>query len=125
MKHDENGKPTFVDKSDKATFESLLSAYKEKGSLFVMSISSYNKNVNENQLKLWKVLLHLISQESGNDWKTVETTLLENFSPEKKVVENFNNEEFQNLIAYSTNFANEFFGLNIIYENEKFKNQKS
>ena len=48
MKHDENGKPTFVDKSDKATFESLLSAYKEKGSLFVMSISSYNKNVNEN-----------------------------------------------------------------------------
>ena len=29
MKHDENGKPTFVDKADKATFESLFFCYKE------------------------------------------------------------------------------------------------
>ena len=124
MKHDENGKPTFVDKADKATFESLLLAYKERNSLFVMTISPHVKKINTNQLKLWKVLLHFISEESGNDWKTVEQTLLDNFSPTKRIVEDLNNQEFQDLLAYSTNFANEFFGLNIVLENDQFKNQK-
>ena len=124
MKHDENGKPTFVDKADKATFESLLLAYKERNSLFIMTISPHVKKINTNQLKLWKVLLHFISEESGNDWKTVEQTLLDNFSPTKRIVEDLNNQEFQDLLAYSTNFANEFFGLNIVLENDQFKNQK-
>ena len=124
MKHDKSGKPTFVDKADKATFESLLSAYKERNSLFVMTIKPHTKNISESQLKLWKVLVHLIAEESGNEWKTVEETLLNNFSPIKRIVEELNNEEFQNLLAYSTNFANEFFGLNIVLENEQFKNQK-
>ena len=87
MKHDENGKPTFVDKADKATFESLLLAYKERNSLFIMTISPHVKKINTNQLKLWKVLLHFISEESGNDWKTVEQTLLDNFSPTKRIVD--------------------------------------
>ena len=87
MKHDENGKPTFVDKTDKATFESLLLAYKERNSLFVMTISPYSKNINANQLKLWKVLVGFISEESGNEWKTVEQTILDNFSPTKRIVE--------------------------------------
>ena len=124
MKHDENGKPTFVDKAEKATFESLLLAYKERNSLFIMTISPHVKKINTNQLKLWKVLLHFISEESGNDWKTVEQTLLDNFSPTKRIVEELSNEEFQNLLAFSTNFANEFFGLNIVLENDQFKNQK-
>ena len=124
MKHDENGKPTFVDKADKATFESLLLAYKERNSLFIMTISPHVKKISTNQLKLWKVLLHFISEESGNDWKTVEQTLLDNFSPTKRIVEELSNEEFQNLLAFSTNFANEFFGLNIVLENDQFKNQK-
>lgn len=124
MKHDENGKPVFVDKADKATFESLLLAYKERNSLFVMTISPYSKNINANQLKLWKVLVGFISEESGNEWKTVEQTILNNFSPTKRIVEDLNNQEFQDLLAYSTNFANEFFGLNIVLENDQFKIQK-
>ena len=68
--------------------------------------------------------MHFISEESGNDWKTVEQTLLDNFSPTKRIVEELSNEEFQNLLAFSTNFANEFFGLNIVLENDQFKNQK-
>ena len=106
------------------TAKANLLAYKERNSLFVMTISPYSKNINANQLKLWKVLVGFISEESGNEWKTVEQTILNNFSPTKRIVEDLNNQEFQDLLAYSTNFANEFFGLNIVLENDQFKIQK-
>ena len=89
-----------------------------------MTISPQSKNINANQLKLWKILVGFISEESGNEWKTVEQTILNNFSPTKRIVEDLNNQEFQDLLAYSTNFANEFFGLNIVLENDQFKIQK-
>ena len=97
MKHDENGKPTFVDKADKATFESLLLAYKERNSLFVMTISPYSKNINANQLKLWKVLVGFISEESGNEWKTVELDMSKDHKEFRQAV----NEAMKNSIIES------------------------
>lgn len=124
MKHGEDGKPTFVDKQDKATFELLLSSYKERNEIFVMTISQRQKKTSENQIKLWNVLMSMISQETGNDVRSIEETVLSDFSKLNEKVETMGNDRFQELLLYTTNFANEFFNLNITLENERFQTKK-
>ena len=125
MKHDNSGKPAFVDKQDKAVFERLLSLYKDKGEIFEMTISSRSVGkTSESQMKLWRVILDLMAIESGNDFKTIEETLLTNFSANKEQPETMSNDRFQQLLLYATNFANEFMGINIVLENDKFQIQK-
>lgn len=124
MKHDKDGKAVFVDKKDKAVFERLLSLYKDKGEIFEMTISAKTKNTTENQMKLWRVLLDHIANETGNDFATIEETLLNGFSASKEIPEQMDNERFQALLHHSCVFANDFLGLNIIYENDKFQVKK-
>ena len=124
MKHGEDGKPTFVDKKDKATFELLLSSYKERNEIFIMTISQRKKKTSESQIKLWNVLMSMISQETGNDVRSIEETVLSDFSKLNEKVETMTNDRFQELLLYTTNFANEFFNLNITLENDRFQTKK-
>ena len=124
MKHDKNGKPTFVDKQDKATFELLLSSFKDRDEIFVMTISQHKKRTNSNQIVLWNTLVSLISTETGNDIKTIEETLMNNFSKNNEKVETLSNERFQELLMFATSFSLEFLELNIVLENDKFQIKK-
>lgn len=124
MKHDEKGKPTFLDKKDKAAFELLLSLFKDQNKIFKMTISELEKRTNEKQIKLWNVLVNLISLETGNDSQTINETLLNNFSKVDNVVSELSNQRFQDLLMFSTNFASEFLNINITLENDVFQIKK-
>lgn len=116
---DENGNSKFLDPADKATHKSLLLAiYKSltsqgKKAIYTITITTYEKTINEKQIALWHVLVSLISQNSGNDFNTTEQTLINNFTKLKEVPEQMSNERFQELLLFATAFANDFFNLNI------------
>ena len=124
MKHDKDGKPTFVDKSDKATFELLLSLYEKNNKMFVMRILDHETKTNNNQIVLWNTLVNMIATETGNDIKSIEETLLNNFSKTDEKIETLSNQRFQDLLMFATNFAYEFLEINIVLENDKFQIKK-
>ena len=128
MTTDINGKSKFLDPVDKAAFESLLSAihksYTDQGKKvrYTITISTFEKSTTEKQISLWLALVSLISKESGNDFRTVATTILNDFSQPLEIPEEMNNSRFQELLLFSTAFANSFFGINIaLSDNEQFK----
>lgn len=118
MGFDENGKPKFIDKQDKASFEKLLSFYKMKGEKkFLMTISIPNMDMaTEKQSKLWNVIKNLIHAESGNDLDTIESTL----NKTKKSVKEMTKKEFYDLLEYSLSICKEFFDVEIVLN--KFNN---
>lgn len=128
MTTDINGKSKFLDPVDKAAFESLLLAihksYTDQGKKvrYTITISTFEKSTTEKQISLWLALVSLISKESGNDFRTVATTILNDFSQPLEIPEEMNNSRFQELLLFSTAFANSFFGINIaLSDNEQFK----
>lgn len=112
MGFEENGKPKFVDKQDKASFEKLLSFIKNKGEKrFLMTISIPNTNItSDKQSVLWNIIKNLIRTESGNDLEDIEQTL----NRSNKSVEDMNKKEFNDLIEYSLSICKEFFDVDII-----------
>lgn len=115
MKFDEKGKPDFLDQKDRAAYRLLLSSMKQKGiSKFKMTISIIDsKNLTEKQIKLFNVLVDMISSETGEDIQTIEQTLINNFSKTKKSITDFSNEDFSNFLEWTFSFCNEFFNLNV------------
>lgn len=111
MGFDENGKPKFIDKQDRASFKKLLSFMKERGvKKFVMTIQDYNGGITtENQVNLWNFIKGFISDETGNDVKTIEETL----NNTGKQVEDMTNQEFNSLLDYSFSVSKEYFNMNI------------
>ena len=124
MKFDKDGKPEFVDKEDRAAYKLLLSLIREKDNNFTMTISLPVKRTTENQLKLWNTLIGLISMETGNDVKTIEETLINNFSKENEVVSEMSNQRFQDLLMFSTSFSQDFLNINIELKNNQFQIKK-
>ena len=126
MKFDERGHPTFNDEQDRAAYRLLLSSIKKSGKLFTMTIGIYEPaNITENQKKLYRVVIDLIAMESGNDIKSIEETILSNFSREKIILEDMNNDTFNNFLNFTITFGNDFFNMNITQnENGNFEINK-
>jgi hypothetical protein len=111
MTFNSNGKPVFVDKKDKESFNGLLSFIKNRGvETFVMSIEESKPiSINQNQIKLWKTIVNLISMESGNDLQTVEHTL----NVMKIPVSEMDNNTFNNLLNHAFVVCEEYFNVSI------------
>lgn len=91
---------------------------------FVMSFDLLENKVSNEQIKLWNVLLSLIAKESGNDFYTTKETIQNECNVLN--VEELSKEDFSILIEKTILFVNEFFELNIIYneKTEKFEIKK-
>ncbi len=128
---DENGNSKFLDPADKAAFRSLLLAiYKSltsKGqkAIYTITITTFEKRTSEKQMMLWRVLIKLISDESGNTQETVEATILSDFSKIIELPQQMTNSRFQELLLFATAFTQDFFGINIILTDDgQFKIQR-
>lgn len=117
MKFDDKGKIAFVDEKDRAAYRLLLSSLKRNGIFkFKMSIDVWkNETISDKQKRLFKVLIDMISKESGNDIQTIEQTLISNFSHTKKDILEFNNEDFNSFLEWIIIFCNDFFNLNVSF----------
>ena len=114
MKFNEKGKPTFLDEKDRAAYRLLLSSIRKSNNIFVMKIEVYQGGrTTDKQGKLYNVLIDMIAKHSGNDFTTIEETLLSNFRKEKITIKDMNNEVFNEFIHWTAVFCNEFFDLNI------------
>jgi len=130
MAVDENGNSKFLDPADKAAYQSLVSAIynnltsQGRKPIYTITITTYERTINEKQLALWQVLIGMISQHSGNDFETVQETILNSFSRPKEIPEQMSNSRFQELLLFATAFANDFFSLNIeLTDDGQFKIQ--
>ena len=123
---DDQGKSRFLDKADKATFESLLLAIRKsfidrgKKPIYEMTISTVEKTITDKQISLWKMLLTIIADNSGHSLQEIEETILNENSISVNEFEKLNNEDFQNLLLKTTKFSSEFFGINITLKDDKF-----
>lgn len=121
MKIDEDNKSSFVDKDDRAVMKRLLSSLREKGvKQFKMTIEPIdNESLTDKQKSLFKLIVVKIAEYSGNDYKTVEKTLLESFL-QKNHIENFSKKDFSDFMNWVVPFTNEFFDLGISVDKNGF-----
>lgn len=90
---------------------------KEKGiNKFRICVETIDESpfITEKQKTLFKVLVGKISDISGNDKDTIEQTLVENLLTDKDW-RKLSNAEFNDFIEKIVVFCNEFFNLNISY----------
>ena len=111
MKFDNEGKPVFVDKNDRNAFRAFLSYIRNKGvQKFLMTIEE-TKDItsSEGQVKLWKVVVNLVSIESGNDFETVDQTLNRSKIP----IEDMTNTQFNELLNSAFLLCIEYFNVEL------------
>lgn len=115
----ENGKADFIDEKDRAVYKRLLSSIKNSGrdKIRITVELVETSKTNENQMKLFRVLIGQISKESGSDYSTVETTLVNNLL-HGKLVSELTNQEFSDFLEQVIIFCNEFFNLNVSFNEQ-------
>lgn len=124
FKQESEGVIVFNDEKDREVYNTFLSNIynKDKNLLLVITISIKEKKTTQSQIQLWKILVDLIANESGNDGNTVEETLINHNTSICKKVEDMTNEELQNLLEKSILFSQDFFGINIqLNDNNHFE----
>lgn len=127
MKFDKSGNVTFVDEKDRAAYGRLLSSISSKNggiekARFEMVIRlPESKDINKNQINLFKVLISIIRKETGNDFDMIYNTLIENHFGSIINIESISTKEFSDFFESTLIFSREFFGLNITY-NELSRN---
>lgn len=113
----------FNDKDDEKKYSRFLNLInqnlvdKNKNRVFVLTISIVEDLITKKQIKLWNFLVFLIAKESGNDFRTVNQTILNECGNGKEVEEMLKN-EFYDFIEKTILFTSDFFDLNIIYNQE-------
>ena len=113
----EDGKADFLDKEDKGAYRALLLSLKRKGiSKFKMTLELETDVISDKQEKLFNTLIGKISQESGQDRQSVEQTLLNNYSKDKKSAKDFSKEEFQVFIEQTSAFCIEFWSFSVEFD---------
>lgn len=123
MKFDESGNPTFVDEKDRAAYGRLLSSISNRYGLesarFVMQIQiPKTKDINNNQINLFRVLVSIIRDETGNDYHTIFNTLIEKHFGSLIEIDTISSKEFSDFFESTLQFSQEFFGLNLTYNEE-------
>lgn len=119
FKIQENGKADFIDEKDRAVYKRLLSSIKNSGrdKIRITVELVETSKTNENQMKLFRVLVVQVSKESGSDYSTVETTLVNNLL-HGKLVSELTNQEFSDFLEQVIIFCNEFFNLNVSFNEQ-------
>ncbi len=110
----------FIDKKDKAVFERLLSSIKATGRdkfKVVIELVEHSKKPSHARIKLLKVMFSKIADISGNDYSTVKETIVHNNLPGKDLSE-LTDREFNDFLEKVILFANDFFNLNVKFNEE-------
>lgn len=118
--------PEFMDLDDEVAFGRLLSSMKKKGiKNYKMTVELIDKStITRNQLNLYKVLVSKVSEESGQDFDTTESTLLANAlrstSLESADLTMYTQSQFELLLNNSILFCREFFNLSVEFDKNGF-----
>lgn len=122
MKFDKSGKPTFIDEKDRALYRGLLSQILNKygsNAIFEMEIRLHeSKDITINQINLFNVLISLIRDYTGQDFNDIKNTLIQKYFGNHIEIDSISKKEFSLFFEFSINFCQEFFNLNVTY-NEK------
>lgn len=114
----ENGDFDFLDNNDKRVFKALLlHLFKNKITNVELSISEIENDISKKQINLFNVLVSLVKKETGQDEKTIEESLVQNYDKNKKYIAQITKEEFTDFLESCFHFVQEFFFINVNIDN--------
>lgn len=107
----------FVDENERAAFKRLLSQIKENGikCKYVLTVEPIieSKGITNKQIRLFYVLVNLISQETGQDKDSVKEFLFSGFFNDKISLSLLTSKEFSEFFEWILSHCRDFFGFNV------------
>ena len=118
-----DSKIIFENTNDEILFKSISEQGESLGIKFKLTLEELTDNsqlTTEKQHRLWKWLVWIVSEESGSTYAQVESDFMHHTFRDSKIqVEDLDNENFSKLLNTSIDLANEFYNMNLKYNEEQ------